>query len=79
MILFGCATLAPLGLLLVASLAGGLWIAAAIAMITVFTWAADRLARQAAEAVQSDAEFPTGNALAVVLVIDACIEQENNN
>lgn len=69
MILFSLATLAPLILLVTASFAGSLWIVAGIAAITVFTWAADHLAHRASEATQTDAEFPTGDGLAVILAL----------
>ena len=69
MFLFQFATLAPLALLIAGSLAGGWWIAVAVAMITLFTWAADHLMRRAAAATQSADEFPTGDALAVALAL----------
>jgi len=69
MFLFQFATLAPLALLIAGSLAGGWWIAVAVAMITLFTWAADHLMRRAAAATQSTDEFPTGDALAVALAL----------
>jgi alkane 1-monooxygenase len=69
MFLFQFATLAPLALLIAGSLAGGWWIAGAVAMITLFTWAADHLMRRAAAATGSADEFPTGDALAVALAL----------
>ncbi|MFU8862812.1 MAG: alkane 1-monooxygenase [Rhodobacterales bacterium] len=69
MFLFQCATLAPVILLLVASLAGSWWILSAVLMITVFTWAADHLMRHAASLSGSADEFPTGDALAVTLAL----------
>lgn len=67
MFLFRCATLTPVILLLVASLAGHWWILAAVLLVTVFTWAADHLMRHAASLSGSGHEFPTGDALAVTL------------
>ena len=69
MFLFQFATFAPLALLIAGSLAGGWWIAGAVAMITLFTWAADHLMRRAAAATGSADEFPTGDALAVALAL----------
>ncbi|MFD1194090.1 alkane 1-monooxygenase [Seohaeicola saemankumensis] len=69
MFLFQFATLAPLALLIAGSLTGGWWIAGAVAMITLFTWAADHLMRRAAAATGRADEFPTGDALAVALAV----------
>ncbi|MEE4348116.1 MAG: alkane 1-monooxygenase [Paracoccaceae bacterium] len=69
MFLFQCATLAPLILLILGSLWGGWWIAGAVLMITVFTWAADHLMRHAAAVTGRDEEFPSGDGLAVALAL----------
>lgn len=69
MFLFQCATLAPVILLLIASVTGSWWILAAVLMITVFTWAADHLMRHAAAQSGSADEFPAGDALAVTLAL----------
>ncbi len=73
MVLFHIATLAPMALLIIGNLLGGWWVLAAIVMITVFTWAADHLMRRAAAATAADRgsadEFPTGDALAVLLAL----------
>ena len=69
MFLFAIATLAPLFLLIVGSLAGGWWIMAGIFVITIFTWAADHLMRHAAQVTGSADEFPTGDGLAVGLAV----------
>ena len=69
MFLFQFATLAPLVLLMLGNLLGGLWALAGVVMITVFTWAADHLMRRAADQSGNPDEFPTGNALAVTLAL----------
>ena len=69
MFLFQFATLAPLLLLILGNLLGGIWALAGVLMITVFTWAADHLMRRAADASGSADEFPTGDALAVTLAL----------
>jgi alkane 1-monooxygenase len=67
MVLFASATLAPIALLMLGTLRGGGWILAGLAMITAFTWAADRLMRRRAAVTGDQAEFPSGDGLAVLL------------
>lgn len=69
MFLFQFATVFPLVLLILGSLVGGLWPLAGVAMITLFTWAADHLMRRAARQTGTTDEFPADNALAVTLAL----------
>jgi len=64
---FAIATLAPAALLALAVLTGGAWGAAALAWMTVLTFALDRLGREAAPTAMPGAEFPAGQALSLTL------------
>ena len=64
--LFVFATLLPATLLLAGSCLGGGWIWAGVVTITLFTWLADRFAPAAKN---PEAEFPSGNGLAVTLAL----------
>ena len=69
MFLFASATLAPLALLILGALWGGWWIMAGIAAMTLFTWAGDHLTHHAAAASGDEAEFPSGDGLAIALAL----------
>ncbi len=63
--LFTIATLAPVGLIAVGAVQGGVWIALAVLYLTAFTGALDRMVRH----IPPDSAFPSGDTLAVTLAI----------
>lgn len=67
MLFFNLATLIPVLLLSLAAWQGGIWVLAAVAWITVMTWAMDHLIARAAVRAAPGAEFPSGDRLAVAL------------
>ncbi|MBT0958841.1 alkane 1-monooxygenase [Alphaproteobacteria bacterium KMM 3653] len=67
--LFSLATLTPAALLFAAALRGGLWAAAALAFMTVLTFALDRLISAAADPADPETEFPAGHALSLTLAL----------
>lgn len=69
MLLFTLATLGPAALLILGALLGGGWIWAALGMITLVTYAIDRLATGAAARHRPDAEFPSGGGLSALLAL----------
>ena len=67
MLKFTIATLAIVALLLIGALVGGVWIWAGLIYITVFAYAFDRLTPLFFQNADTDAEFPTSDALGVAL------------
>jgi alkane 1-monooxygenase len=67
MTLFAVATLAPVGLLVLAAVAGGLWVWAALGYITVFAAFLDRFVPHVVPDPPKGAEFPTGARLSEIL------------
>lgn len=67
--IFAVVTLALLPLLAAGALAGGLWVAAALAYGTVFAFAMDELVAWAADPADPGAEFPAADALSVALAL----------
>ncbi|WP_324752682.1 alkane 1-monooxygenase [Roseovarius sp. Pro17] len=67
MILFTCATLAPIAMILLSAAVGGLWPIATLLYMTVLTFALDRMIAAAPAEVDSSAEFPGAPRLLAVL------------
>ncbi len=67
MILFSCATLAPLVMILLGAAQGGLWPAAALIYMTALTFALDRLIAAAPGEAGDAEEFPSAPILLAVL------------
>lgn len=68
MLRFNFATLFPALLLILGAIWGGGWIAAAVVVITLVTFALDRLG-STAMAQQPEAEFPSGDGLSLTLAL----------
>ena len=66
---FALATLAPLPLLAMGGTAGGVWIWAALAYLTAFTFALDQLVAITAPDAPEDCAFPGADSLLTVLAI----------
>ncbi|SLN26753.1 Alkane 1-monooxygenase 1 [Pseudoruegeria aquimaris] len=64
---FTLATLCPVALLVLAALVGGLWIAAALIYLSLFTAALDMLIAQGAEPNAPASEFPAADRLLIAL------------
>lgn len=67
MVFFRIATLLPLALLCAGAVFGGHWVWAALAVITVLTWALDHLIARQAVQPGAGSEFPAGTGLCVFL------------